>query len=138
QVFDAPIGARARDATHRLDPLLVTGDAREIALFGPTPVAIHDDGDMPRDISGEGDLARRAGEGFHGVDISMVFDQTAINSASFAAIILSISPMCLSVSFWISSCACRCTSSDNAMPFCNSLSDWLELRCELRSANSDD
>src|SRR6266700_827499 len=58
QVFDAPIGARTRDLTHRLDPLLVTGDTREIALFGPAPVAIHDDGDMPGDIAGGRDLAR--------------------------------------------------------------------------------
>src|SRR5258707_8402912 len=68
EVFDAPVGARTRDLTHRLDPLLVTGDAREIALFGPAPVAIHDDGDMPGDIAGGRDLARRAGEGFHVVD----------------------------------------------------------------------
>src|SRR5712671_6098755 len=60
QVFDAAIGARAGDPAHPLDPLLVTGDAREIALLGPAPVAVHDDGDMPRDIAREGDLARRA------------------------------------------------------------------------------
>src|SRR5439155_1240291 len=65
QVFDSAIGARTRDLTHRLDPLLVTGDAREIALFGPAPVAIHDDGDMPGDVVGGRDLARRASEGFH-------------------------------------------------------------------------
>src|SRR6266852_8366257 len=58
QVFDAAIGARARDSTHRLDPLLVTGDAGKIALLGPAPVAIHDDGDMPGDIAGGRDLAR--------------------------------------------------------------------------------
>src|SRR6266571_5782962 len=58
QVFDAAIAARTRDPTHRLDPLLVTGDAREIALFGPTPVTVHDDGDMPGDIAGGRDLAR--------------------------------------------------------------------------------
>src|SRR5207245_2666871 len=56
QVFDAAIGARTRDLTHRLDSLLVTGDAREIALFGPAPVAIHDDVDMPADVVGGRDL----------------------------------------------------------------------------------
>src|SRR6267378_113524 len=58
QVFDAAIGACIRDPTHRLDPLLVTGDAREIALLGRAPVAIHDDGDMPGDIACDRDLAR--------------------------------------------------------------------------------
>src|SRR5712692_3021855 len=58
QVFDAAIGARTRDLTHRLDPLRMAGDAREIALFGPAPVAIHDDGDMPGDVVGGRDLAR--------------------------------------------------------------------------------
>src|SRR2546423_7574560 len=58
QVFDAAIGACTRDPTHRLDSLLVTGDAREITLLGPAPVAIHDDGDMPGDIACDRDLTR--------------------------------------------------------------------------------
>src|SRR5467141_2019697 len=122
QVFDAAIGARTGDLTHRLDPLLVTGDAREIALFGPAPVAIHDDGDMPGDVVGGRDLARRAGEGFHVCGSSLVFDQTAINSASFAAIILSISAMCLSVSFWSSSFSLCSSFSDSCFPLSHSLS----------------
>src|SRR2546428_1318458 len=58
QAFDSAIGARTRDLTHRLDSLLVTSDAKEIAPFDPTPVAIHDDGDMPGDVVGGRDLAR--------------------------------------------------------------------------------
>src|SRR6267154_1174144 len=133
QVFDADIGARTRDSTHRLDPLLVTRDARQIALFGPAAVAIHDDGYVPGDVAGGRDLARGAGEGFHVWSISG-FDQTAISSASLAAIILSISAMCLSVSFWISSCARRSSSSDTDLLFSNSLSPWLASRRALRTA----
>jgi len=80
QVFDAAIGARTRDLTHRLDPLLVTGDAREIALFGPAPVAIHDDGDMPGDVVGGRTSRVELAKGFT-CGSSLVSDQTAINSA---------------------------------------------------------
>jgi hypothetical protein len=58
QVFDAAIGTRLRDSTHRLDPLLVTGDTGEIPFLGPAPVAIHDDGDVPGDLARGRDLAR--------------------------------------------------------------------------------
>ena len=65
KVFDAALAARARDPAHRLDALLVTRHARQIALLGPAPVAVHDDGDVPGNFARLRDLARGAGKGFH-------------------------------------------------------------------------
>src|SRR3546814_17397903 len=44
-------GARRTDeGENRLDPGLVTGDARKQALLGPAAVAVHDDSDMARAV----------------------------------------------------------------------------------------
>ena len=41
---------RLHHVTHRLHAFLVSGDARQVAAFGPAPVAVHDDRDVLREL----------------------------------------------------------------------------------------
>ena len=48
QVLHAELDGRAYGTPYSLHALAMTDRARQAALFGPAPVAIHDDGDMTR------------------------------------------------------------------------------------------
>src|SRR3990167_4712775 len=48
EVLHALLGARRHHVAHALDPLAVTGDARQSAALGPAAVAVHDDGHVHR------------------------------------------------------------------------------------------
>ena len=54
QVLDTYFAAGLHHLTHRLDARLVTERARFVARFGPTAVAVHDNGDMLRYPVGPG------------------------------------------------------------------------------------
>src|SRR4030065_235375 len=47
--YSPPSSRQAYHFAQRLHPALMPGHARHEALFRPSPVAIHDDGDMTRD-----------------------------------------------------------------------------------------
>ena len=49
QVFNTEVLAVGRDAAERLRACRVAHFARQSALFCPATVAVHDDGDMPRE-----------------------------------------------------------------------------------------
>jgi len=86
---------------------------------------------MPGDSPGAGISRVELAKGFHG--LTFVFSiKTAISSVSFAAIILSISAMCLSVSFWISSCARRLVFRQRSC-FQQFLERMIGVRRELRT-----
>ena len=51
QDFDAIFDARAQNAAQIFRPVTVSFGARQPARFRPAPVAIHDDGDMPRECA---------------------------------------------------------------------------------------
>ena len=58
QDLDAETGRRFDDVADRIDPGAVAFDTRQMALRGPAAVAVHDDGDVPRqtvevDLAGE-------------------------------------------------------------------------------------
>ena len=55
EVLDAALCARAHHRAHRFDAATMAGNARQEALFRPTPVAIHDDGNVPRHDARVGD-----------------------------------------------------------------------------------
>ena len=58
-MLDTKLGAMAHDAAHRLHALTVPLHAGQSALLRPATVAIHDDGDVPRDRAHFGDAHRR-------------------------------------------------------------------------------
>ena len=80
----------------------------------PAAVAVHDDGDVPRHVAGLRNFLRGAG--------LAAAAHTAISSFSLSCSSLSISAMCRSVSFCISSCARRSSFSEISFFFSASFS----------------
>src|SRR5579859_25467 len=111
---------------HGFEAALVPGHPRQEAAFRPAPVAVHDNGDVARYGANLGYCDGRA--------LVHAECQTAIRSASLAARALSISAMKRSVSFWISSCARRSSSSEIALVLSNSFNPLLASRRTLRTA----
>src|SRR5213075_2166907 len=124
EVLDAVADARLHDLAHRLDTLAMPADAREEALLRPAAIAVHDDGDVARDLRGFGNRLRRAFEVRH----------TDMSSFSFSATSLSMSAIDLSVIFWTSSWA-RISSSSLTSPSLRSALRWaIASRRILRTA----
>ena len=64
EIVDAEIDTAAHSLAGRVGAAAMAGDARQAAPCGPAPVAVHDDGDVPRRTR-RGRLSR--GGGFHPV-----------------------------------------------------------------------
>src|SRR6476469_2209741 len=128
--LDAVIGRRLHCSADGFSPSLVTGNARQAALFGPAAVAVHYDGDVPR--YGARDFcapvkSRRALGGGCKAHLPRI-------SFSLAAVASSISLIVSSVSF-CTSCSRRLRSSSLISCFFSSCFRWsMPSRRTLRTA----
>src|SRR6185295_2190413 len=104
---------------HRSHALAMSGMARLAAGFGPAPVAVHDD----RDVAGNAHVVTRASRA-----------QTCMISFSLAASCPSMSPMYLSVSFWMSTSAFFSSSWEISFSLSASLTSVITSRRTLRTA----
>src|SRR5262249_23662505 len=124
EVLHAFADARLHDLAHGLHAFPVAADARQEPLLRPAPVAVHDDGDVARDLGGLRNRLRGAIEVRH----------TDINSFSFSATSLSISVIDLSVTFWISVSARFSSSSLTSCSLARPLRWAMASRRILRTA----
>src|SRR5688572_18570152 len=124
KVLDAALAAGAHRGAHRFCAAAVAGDARQAPTPRPAPVAIHDDGDVARHVTRVRNAGGGAGFPAH----------TAISSFSLSASRRSMSAMCRSVIFCISSSARRSSFSEISCFFSASFRWWIASRRRFRTA----
>src|SRR5262249_30575764 len=98
QITDAEVAGGAHRAAQCLDTTPMPLDARQATRGGPTSIAIHDDGHMPRHLDRASPLRERLGAASRSRRVT----QTVMNSFSLAARSLSTSATVPSVAFWMS------------------------------------